>query len=537
MTYAELPDALHFRHAVDDTSSRYSPAFRAHAFAVVALTAFAAFSELGRRSLWYDELYSVVSAATSTSLRELLVNWGVADPHPPGYAILLFSWFRVAPATEMWARLPNAVIATAVVGYLLFATNVRLAPGARLYAALLYGTGSATLYYAQTARQYELLLAGTLFAVLELLRVSPNRPRSRGSWIRLSLFLLLTSYVHYFGVLVWIAVTLTAIVREGRNPPCSRDRVYAVLAFFVLYLPGWFWLYRTADIAGGQERVAFTTFVGEYFRYVFYEPPALTVALAAVLLVIPAARHRDRLALVAERWIAAGPVRLLALALTVLLVELVTLAVFRPVLQLRYGLILYPPLLLLVALWCETALPFTTRVGKACLWATVCIGMANYHAYRQTDKQDWRRSAEYVKANARPDDRIYVLGADPTVKAADYLARGDLDGYFSCRNLWFYRFYFDRLQAADLAGRLRHLDVDYAASVAELTADDAPTTFILGGHHLTLSEGVLASLGEHFIADELWMRSTVVYRLTRKRSETETPDVLDDAAAQDFKSD
>ena len=163
--------------AASDAGQSADPrrAVLSYALPVLVLSVTARFWELGKRSLWYDELYSVVSAATSITPGALLQNWGILEAQPPGYQIFLFAWFRVVPATEFWARLPNALAGVAAVGCLLFAKNLRLLPQERLYAAVFYATGFAGLYYAQTCRPYGFLVPGILMSLLEPLNVDKTR--------------------------------------------------------------------------------------------------------------------------------------------------------------------------------------------------------------------------------------------------------------------------------------------------------------------------------------------------------------------------
>jgi hypothetical protein len=76
--------------------------------AAVAVGVLARISDLGKRSFWYDELYCVVGAATSTSIAQLRQAWMDVDGHPPGFMLALYAWFKLVPAN--WRASTQRVI-------------------------------------------------------------------------------------------------------------------------------------------------------------------------------------------------------------------------------------------------------------------------------------------------------------------------------------------------------------------------------------------------------------------------------------------
>ncbi|HKU44918.1 MAG TPA: hypothetical protein VJR89_42455 [Polyangiales bacterium] len=119
-------------------------------------------------------------------------------------------------------------------------------------------------------------------------------------------------------------------------------------------------------------------------------------------------------------------------------------------------------------------------------------------------------------AEYRPQDVIYVLGPDPKPIASTYLARGQFDDFFYCRNLPFYAYYFRRLGAPQLAEVLRYLPLQPDESVRGLMGASADKMFVLGAHHARLSDSAIEQLrAAGYRVDDDALFSTHLYRVQR----------------------
>lgn len=90
--------------------------------AVIAFGCALRFWRLPELGFWYDELWAVVGA-NDRPLLEIYREWVLGDSHPPGFFLANFFWFKLAPATEFWARLPHALAAVGTVLFLLTAAR------------------------------------------------------------------------------------------------------------------------------------------------------------------------------------------------------------------------------------------------------------------------------------------------------------------------------------------------------------------------------------------------------------------------------
>ena len=169
-----------------------------------------------------------------------------------------------------------------------------------------------------------------------------------------------------------------------------------------------------------------------------------------------------------------------------------------PVLQLRDALVFYAPCLLALAWLLSRLAPLDRRRGVAALGAVLLLGAVSYHDYVQSPTPVWRASAQSVLGHHIPGDSIYVLD-------------GDLE---SARNLAFYRFYFERLGAAEHARLLQPLPLESDALISQLLFSSATAAFVLAPNDSRIAADALSTLrGLGFTVTETTWPRTRVYRV------------------------
>jgi hypothetical protein len=284
-----------------------------------------------------------------------------------------------------------------------------------------------------------------------------------------------------------------------------------------VYVPGFFTLLHRVQlrIAGWQTNQPFTELVEQLVLHSFFGTRTLVVSFGFVVLATVLVAHGRSLKVLTSM-LGERQLRAVFSVLVLTSAALGVLCIVGPFLQLRYALILYAPLLLTTALALARLAPLENWSGSVVACSILVHGVGAYGEYRQTQKQDWRRSAEHIIEHSAVTDAIYVVGADPNRAPLDYLRNHDVDGYFYCRTLPFYAYYFARLGRPQLAARLVQLPLAGDAQLAALDASNASRLFVLAPHHTKIESAALSGLEAHgFRIEELRLFSTRVYRLDR----------------------
>lgn len=357
--------------------------------ALVASAGFGVFAlvlrliNLGGRSLWLDESYSVWLAGQPVS--DIVRH---VDFHPPLYYLLLKVWLSLGAwaAGDIGVRLPSAIASalSVVVGVWMLARVDRAA-------ALLFGALSSTsallAWYGQEARMYALASLAVTIALTQLaviVRLERTRERSvAGPWLMYGVASLAALYLHYDAALLLSAAGLIYLWANRQNGRrlLGWTGVHALLA--LAFLP------QMARLIDTFERVN--------TLHIIENAPVALAALAVGVLGGAAV-----VGLVIWR---AGPARA-AVALAVLVIlglavaDLTTYGVSIK----RHIAIVTPVALMGASLVLTRArLPAVARAGLVLVGVPALILVLVVHP-----KEDWRGVATYLDAAARPDDELVV---------------------------------------------------------------------------------------------------------------------------------
>jgi hypothetical protein len=163
-------------------------------------------------SYWFDELYSVViSGLAWKNLFDALLG----DVHPPLYQVVLKVWIGAFGSGEIPIRLLSAVFSTSAI--LILAFGLRRQPASLVVpTVVLVASTDLTLWHAQEARSYAMLLFLSSLAVVLLYRRSqaPSALAEHAMWYATLLALSLT---HYFGLLLSVLLLLSDWPRGGNG--------------------------------------------------------------------------------------------------------------------------------------------------------------------------------------------------------------------------------------------------------------------------------------------------------------------------------
>ncbi|HEY3317555.1 MAG TPA: glycosyltransferase family 39 protein [Coriobacteriia bacterium] len=176
------------------------------AMVLVVLGAILRFADLGRQSMWYDELFTML--VTTKSLPGLM-RIAIEDTTPPFYYILQHFLIRAFGISEVTMRFLPA-LAGVITIWVVYLLGKRLfSPKVGFWAAGLMTVGALPLRYSQEARAYSFMM---LFAALSLLALASLAEKPgvfRAALFGLSLAAL--AYSHVYGAFGCLAIVLAML--------------------------------------------------------------------------------------------------------------------------------------------------------------------------------------------------------------------------------------------------------------------------------------------------------------------------------------
>jgi uncharacterized membrane protein len=438
---------------------RRSPGLLTYAVLAVILLAAAVlrYTGLEALSLWYDEGWSYyVAALTPAEALRALVQY--ADPHPPGYYLLLIAWCRVFGLSTLTLRALSASLGVLEVGAMFLlgrevassvAPDDRAASYTGLLAAALLALAPADIMYSHDGRMYTLLgLCATLLLTLYY-RYGCRRAAWRPYlWIPLVLCEALALYTHFFavfvvaGLAIWLSVRLCLEARAG-HPRALWHWLISQGAVVLLYLP---WLPVTLDRAAGHTTGSSYVpppgrFLADTWSFMLSGQtdllapnPAFALlawtALALVILAAGAATLRGSLR---------RPLVFLALQCALPVTGVYLLTMVRPGFHPRYLLMILYPLMAVIAitlaaLWSRTAYQrrsWPWRAGAIAVLALwlVATGVGGHLARATAPWRDDARGLVAELAQDMPADSG-VLAAYTGWELRPYLKEAGLQGNY-----------------------------------------------------------------------------------------------------------
>lgn len=468
------------------------------------------------RGFWYDELWAVVGAS-GRPLSEVYREWMLGDSHPPGFFLANFLYFKVAPVTEFWARLPHALAAVGTIAYLLTGTRRVLVRDERIYAASFFSMCFYAIYYAGEVKQYSLVLLLATIATVACVEMMLARAVSRRNAGLFMASIVGMAWLDYFAT-AYAGLLLALLTVRLLEERAARRALIAIHSLFAIaYLPVVPFLYYQLRYASGHwQQPDFDRFLPTLIASVFFDDlDWLRAGLA--LLVVGLAGATLRRPEVAAMWRSERFLQLVALwsGITVIILGV---SLWQPVMFPRYFLIMFPACLILLGALVAAAFPI--RVWWLAVVPLAFFARGAVVQYRMADDrqtQAWDASVDLVLHQMNRGDRVLVLGASPEKTSFDYLRDGDVGGVFYVKNLSFFAYYFNRRGAQTVAAQLEVVEPDEAGADALVRRffESGQTVHVMAGHHLAFSAEALAVLERAGVEIETAeLRSTRVYSLT-----------------------
>jgi 4-amino-4-deoxy-L-arabinose transferase-like glycosyltransferase len=377
--------------------------------AIVAAAAVARLFQIGKTSLWYDEVVTMRLARTD-SLAELLTLLNEIDAtRAPLHPILLQGWVEIFGPSDVSGRAFSCLCGILTVA-LVYWVGLKAFDGVTgLWASWLCAVSPLLVYYSRETRMYSLLVLVTCLAWGYLFA----HARSPGPW-RLGLYglcLIALGYVHPLGLLMAGTIGLAAVLFHRAFGISKRGWLFthgAVVLGWAPWLPRYF--DHEPESVTGPLSLRFLVgtpigFIGGNFFVLF-----LCLMLIAYGLCVVQKQGDGRLRVALERapmsvalflWLAIPP-------LALFVYSRVAQPLFGPA---RYTLFVAPAYLILVARGLAK-LPVPQGVAAAAGAAVLSAVMLWSTVYRADLRADWREAAAYLD---RRDTGalVAVISADP----------------------------------------------------------------------------------------------------------------------------
>lgn len=199
--------------------------------------------DLGRKSLWTDEVASVIDSESITSV--------IGGAQPPLYYLILHL-FRDIGTNEVILRFPSVVFGVLTIPLLYKVGKLFFGAKEGLVSAFLLSISTFHIYYSQEARMYTLL---SFLSLLSLFFFYKSITENRNIlWFVFTLSTILTLYTHYFGVFiifveiifVFLMLIRNALLSKKVRAPTRLERfgkrtflmfTLSVTIIFALYFP------------------------------------------------------------------------------------------------------------------------------------------------------------------------------------------------------------------------------------------------------------------------------------------------------------
>jgi mannosyltransferase len=388
--FLRMTDRASLSGVFERSRTRSFAAVAAPAACLAALALALGLFRLTRKSLWFDEVYSIAAARLDWS--DLVSLWWEREGSMGFFYGVLKLWSPLGAseaATRMLAVAAGvfAVIALVDLGTRLFDRRVGILAGGLL------AVHPLVVAWMQQVRGYTLAMLLAVVATWALVRAVERR--TWGAWLLYALTAMLAAYSHLYGGLVVAAHGVALLL--GRREALDQKALTAWSILAVAAVPpllfahggdvgqvDWIpaidprWLGHVASqVAGGN--VGILLFVGA----------------AAILGLVTARRFASWSVLLVVAWLAVPP-----------LVAVVVSLAYKPLLYPRYLIVCVPALVLLSAVGLSR-LRGWALVGALGL-AAVPIGYQLEQWYAGPSREDWRQAESLVDQRRGTGDGVRV---------------------------------------------------------------------------------------------------------------------------------
>lgn len=378
-------------------------------YSILCLAAVLRLYKLDFKSLWIDELYSVVSTNPANPI-DFIINYCKSD-QPPFYFLILHFWFKIFAYTSFYARLFSVVVGViSVAATYLLGKEIR---GKRtgLIASFLCAVNYFHIYYSQEARFYVLLYLMTIVSFIFFIRSIKKR-----SALNYGFYLIVTVgliYTQYFGILVFFIqgfiLTVYCLLIDRRKTRLLLDGAFLAVLIAISFVPWMPILIHDSGITSFWIEKPKPWFPAVYY-YIYWNKDIFLGLILAFMAALYLKKYlsdiRAGLATNLEVFTGMLLVSWMVLSYTV---PYIRSLLSTPVLIPRYTIIALPAMFVVIALGVETI--SNKKIVGVVLCITllsVCLNLFVIQGhYTRIDKCQWRESAQAVIDHYTPGTIVY----------------------------------------------------------------------------------------------------------------------------------
>jgi mannosyltransferase len=371
-------------------------------WSAVLAAAFLSLYNIEKRSIWYDEAFSI--AYSSLNRSGLLAHIWQHEPNMWFYSVLLKLWL-IMGTDEFAVRSLSAVFAVTTVPVVYLIGKRLFDARVGLTAAWLLSVNAFFIRYAQEARSYSLVLC--LVCISTYFFIRSIEERSRTSWAIYVIISVLAVYSHFFAAFVILSHAVSILFLDRKEIPPLKDLLIIGCFFFLFLVPFGYLIVSTdsgqinwiPELSNKSLPDLFINLAGREQK-----PIAILSLLLSLVGLIRLFRMRrnSQNALIARR----GLLAFIWLALPIAAAMAVSL--FKPIFVDRYFIVCLPALMLLAGL--GLAGIHNTRIFWAAASVTLIISIiAVITSYQSPKDDDWRGATGFIYSSAKTGDATIFL--------------------------------------------------------------------------------------------------------------------------------
>jgi mannosyltransferase len=363
----------------------------------VLVAAFLSFYNIEKRSIWYDEAFSIAYSS---------LNWSGLWAHIRGqeanmcfYSVLLKLWLLMG-SNEFAVRSLSAVFAvtTVPVVYLIGKRLFNVLVG--LTASWLLSVNPFFIRYAQEARSYSLVLC--LVCISTYFFIKSIQEKSGKNWAIYVVISVLAVYAHFFAALVILSHAVSILFLDRKDIPSLRE-LFIIGCVLVLFLVPFGYLIVSTDsgqvswipeLSAKSLPDLFMNLAGREEK-----PIAILSLFLSLFGLIGLFRMRRN----PQNRLAARRCLLVFIWLALPIAVAMVVSLFKPIFVDRYFIVCLPALMLLASLGLSGI--HNSRICLAATSVTLIISIiAVILSYQSPRDDDWRGVTEFIYSSAKAGD-------------------------------------------------------------------------------------------------------------------------------------